>query len=85
MHRARRLGSSLGDVRPGPFLPAGNPAIETSEPRVLSCQGAKEAVVWGDNRAPWTQTEDVIRELMHPHGRGFGCQWSIAGGKLLGG
>ncbi len=42
--------------------------------RVLSSWGAKGAVVWGDNRAPWAQTEDVIGELMHPLGEGLGCK-----------
>lgn len=68
MHRARRLDSSLGDVRPGPFSPAGNPAIETWEPRGVKLPGCQRGCCMGDNRAPWTQTEDVIRELMHPHG-----------------
>lgn len=42
--------------------------------RVLSSLGAKGAVVWGDNRAPWAQTVDVIGELMHPLGEGLGCR-----------
>lgn len=41
---------------------------------MLSSWGAKGAVVWGDNRAPMAQTEDVIGELMHPLGEGLGCK-----------
>ncbi len=41
---------------------------------MLSSRGAKGAVVWGDNRVPWAQTEDVLGELMHPLGEGLGCK-----------
>ncbi len=50
---------------------------------VLSSRGAKGAVVWGDNRAPWAQTEDVLGELMHPFGEGLGCKEKSEGSYFL--
>lgn len=45
-------------------LPLELAPLTPSCPRVLSCWGAKGAVVVSDNRAPADQSEDVIGELM---------------------
>lgn len=47
--------------------------LTPSSPGVLSCWGAKGAVVVGDNGVPADQSEDVIGELMYPVARGSGC------------